>query len=152
MGRRAGGSGGPTCEFTAQQLHPEGAVPPAHLGVQPDVLGLDGRREGVGVRGVVVHVPAEYLWGSKVCTIKKKIQKCQEDPWSVSKVLFCLCKVLPKLQLFQCFHCPGQVFSAEHPPLVSYRDRFATCAELRSLSCHTQKLKLLVQLDYAFFP
>lgn len=65
---RAGGCGGPTCELAAQQLHPEGAVPPAHLGVQPDVLSLDGRREGVGVRGVVVHVPAEHLPGKSVCT------------------------------------------------------------------------------------
>lgn len=59
----SGGCGGPTCELAAQQLHPEGAVPPAHLGVQPDVLSLDGRCEGVGVRGVVVHVPAEHLPG-----------------------------------------------------------------------------------------
>lgn len=65
-----GGCGNPTCELAAQQLHPEGAVPPAHLGVQPHVLRLDGRREGVGVRGVVVHVPTEHLQGSKVCTKK----------------------------------------------------------------------------------
>lgn len=37
-----------TCELAAQQLHAQGAVPPADLGVNAHVLRLHGRCEGVG--------------------------------------------------------------------------------------------------------
>lgn len=37
-----------TCELTAEQLHAQGAVPPADLGVNAHVLRLHGRCEGVG--------------------------------------------------------------------------------------------------------
>lgn len=132
-----GALGVPTCELTAQQLHPEGAVPPAHLGVQPDVLGLDGRREGVGVRGVVVHVAAEHLRGSKFAKLKKKIKRVRRIP-GVSEKHCSVCEgFYPNCS---CLHCPAQVFSEECPALVSHRDGFATCAEPRSLSCHSQKV------------
>lgn len=54
-----------TCELAAQQLHPESAVASADLGVNPYVLGFDGRREGVSRRRVVINVPTEYLAGDK---------------------------------------------------------------------------------------
>ena len=50
-----------TCEFAAQQLHAQGAVSSTDLGVDAHVLTLDGRGEGVGGGGVVVHVAAENL-------------------------------------------------------------------------------------------
>ena len=51
----------PTCEVTAQQFHAQGAVSPAELGVNADVLGFDWWREGVGHGRPAVCVAMEKL-------------------------------------------------------------------------------------------
>lgn len=51
-----------TWQLAAEQLHTQGAVPPADLGVNADVLGFDRRGEGAGGWSVVIDIPSENLW------------------------------------------------------------------------------------------
>lgn len=109
----AGGCGDPTCELAAQQLHPEGAVPPAHLWVQPDVLSLDGRREGVGVRGVVINVPAEHLRGRRA---QKKMSGWSPSEFSCLKTTCFVLSVEGFPQIAAVLVLPVSKFSQQNVP------------------------------------
>lgn len=50
-----------TWQLAAEQLHAQGAVPPADLGVNAHVLGFNWRGEGAGGRSVIIDVPSENL-------------------------------------------------------------------------------------------
>lgn len=54
-----------TWQLAAEQLHAQGAVPPADLRVNAHVLGFNRRGEGAGGRSVVIDVPSENLWRRK---------------------------------------------------------------------------------------
>ncbi len=54
-----------TRELTTQELHAESAVSPAHLRVDPHILSLDRRGEGVGKWSVVINIPTEDLEGER---------------------------------------------------------------------------------------
>lgn len=76
-----------------------------------------------------------------------------ESQWVLMSQNHLFCSVCGRLSPnCSCFSASSvQVFSAECPSLVSHCDGFATSAKERSLSCHSQKMKLLMQLNYAFF-
>ena len=65
-----------TIEFTANQLHAQGAGPAANHGDDADVLGHDRRVEKVGLRAVVIYVAHKNLQhtdrGDNLRRLKKK--------------------------------------------------------------------------------
>lgn len=50
-----------TWQLTAEQLHAQGAVPSADLGINAHVLGCNWRGEGAGGWSVVINIPSENL-------------------------------------------------------------------------------------------